>query len=252
MPVREIPLSRDKGVERLVISGRQFLELPRAALTRVRYNEYPERYPLNPLFPLPGRRAGSPVKAVQNAPASAAGAEQQELPGGAVAGPSPVVDVYPLPRERGSRDTTALPTGGAGSVLSDADRSDFLCPATGGTIEFTGTFAAGQTRTFSSRSISAPFVITHVTARVVTVPTAAFLFFVIVSDDNDTTLGIGTAGDRIFSLFGGQGTTLGSEPLHIYPNYRVSQRGKFVKIVGVNQDAAGNFMHSAVDIMVLG
>jgi hypothetical protein len=150
------------GVDRDVVRGQRFLDLSVARGLRTKYDEYPERYPFNPMFPQPGRRGPSPVKAVQNAPA-AGGAGGEAVAAGGSPVVAPVVDVYPLPRARPGAD---LGFDAGGSPLVDLGQGGAgvnCCPTPEGIhIQFATAILTGVTDLRATVALARPFVIKYV------------------------------------------------------------------------------------------
>lgn len=232
MAVRELPLPPDKGVERLVIRGSSFLDLPRAATVRARYNEYPERWPLNPMFPQPGRRGGSPVKAAQNAPrpVAAPGSPGEE---GATEVAVPISEIYPVERDRGD----IPPLGIADNIQGTGISPVASCVGAGGTIVGgSSNVGAGTTVISVTPLCPFPFIVTAAHFKTNLAALDQTVYFVVkMSDDQATAAGENEQGDRLFIKAGGAGRIRQfGEWLTLFPEERYDLAPKFFKFILVN------------------
>lgn len=164
------------GQARFVIHGRGFLELERAAVLRPRYNEYPERFPLDPQFPEPGRRGASRPPTVTR---GAVGGGDGELP---VVGRM-VPPIYPEPRPRGDGGIVTNPLNPAPATLNGCDfgGGDFVfserqAVAAGTDVGFVTSFTTGPIRVTQVGYWASPAG-----------PLTTVRSKVLVSDENDVT-----------------------------------------------------------------
>lgn len=226
------------GAARFFVRGSSFLPLDRAAALRPRYNEYPERYPLDPAFPRAGRRGGSP------APLSTRGAVGGgEAPGGEggpedlIIVPPGVVFPGPRPREGGFSSGSQLP---AGEV---AGLGGACCADVGDTLRNSPQVpAAGGIRSFSSRRIARPFVITHIqywSSNTVPSSVTDVKLTIFLADDNSVTLTALVPSGVPLDVWEGSNFFEPHAVAHDhYPNLLVPTAGKFIKIEWVNAGAA--------------
>lgn len=225
------------GSLRFFVRGRGAVPEATLVALRPRINEYPELFPLNPMFPQPGRRGGSRAPAAVRGAGVGAGSEESVL--------EPVVDYYPVARPReGDGVFGVVGSGGVGGGVS--------CQPEGDTYPFSGNFAAGQTRVFSSVRIGPGFVVTHVTAMIeVAIATVRFLLYLRVSDDGDTTQGVNTLGVDLDINNSAGWNNLTNQPIHSYPQRKFPGGGKYMKVIGVNSDSVAHFLQGGIDFNYL-
>lgn len=235
------------GAARLIIRASNFLPLERAALLRAAYNEYPERFPLVPAFPVPGRRGGSRPPSRTGAGGGEGGAvEGGELGGGGIG------SLYPDPRTRESRDlpvgigSQPLPSGGIGS-----------CPiGSGVTIGFSESVAALTTVMVPSQFIPFPFLITHIASCNDGAFADEIFMNLLVRGDRSTDTSAATvaASRRVWSELSDQTslTPIGSGNVwNTYPNFKVEQSNQVLTARFINNSAAAHDFEMFVDIVRL-
>jgi hypothetical protein len=220
------------GQARFIIRGSSFLPLDRAAILRPAYDEYPERYPLEPEYPQAGRRSGSrpPATRVAGAGAGAGGPEDLvRVPPGSI---------YPMEQIR-----TELPIGLISGGIAGAASSGGQCVEVGDTLRNSPQVpATGGIRSFSTRRIPRPFVITHLQywgSNTVPSSVTDLGLTIFIADDGNVSLTALVSSGRPLDFWEG-GPTL--EPFSVvtthYPNLVISEAGKFIKMQWVNNNAA--------------
>jgi hypothetical protein len=237
------------GNERLIVRGQRFLDLSLARGLRVKYDEYPERYPLDPRFPQPGRRGPSPVKAVQNAPA-AGGAGGGEVGAGVSPVVAPVVDVYPLPRARPGADLS-FDAGGSPLVeLGQPGAGVNCCPTPEGIhIQFATAILTGVTDLRSTVALARPFVIKYVEFFSDTTEVSASRGTLRVDSSGDVSAGAVNQGAQLdegaigladFGLLAGRSYSFPDKHVHAVP--------RFLKFATVNGSAGTVIVQWIVNI----
>lgn len=235
------------GSVRWIVRASNFLPLDRAALLRAAYNEYPERFPLVPGFPAPGRRGGSkpPTRTGTGGAESGGVIEGGEFGGG-------IGSLYPDPRTRESRDlpigigSQPLPSGGIGS-----------CPiGSGVTIGFSEAVAAGVTVMVPSQFVPFPFLITHIASCNDGAFADEIFMNLLVRGDRSTDTGAATvaASRRVWSELSDQTslTPIGSGNVwNTYPNFKVEQSNQVLTARFINNSAAAHDFEMFVDIVRL-
>jgi hypothetical protein len=226
-----------RGSPRFIVRGQRYLPLDQAALLRALYNEYPERFPLEPEYPAPGRRGGSRPPARQG--------EEAAL----VARPA---GVYPTARPRDALADISL-SGGLPLPSSPNASAVNREAGAGGTFfnRFTGV-VAGATTVLVSERISQPFVIKHAQGWIDIASQLATAITIRVAQDNDTSGGTATSGTNIEGL-GVSGATFGAMNLvgDIWPNIRWTQVPCFIKFVWQNAEATTRMFWTSIDIHFL-
>lgn len=236
------PFGRARGTKQWIVRGQIFLGEQREGLLRPRIDEYPERWPINPMFPQPGNRAGSraPVRQGGSAATGVAGGPGGEIPTELEV--QPVVDIYPLPRER----EIELPVGQLPPPESSEASGISQCAGQGGTIiGGSSNVGAGTTVISVTPLINFPFIVTAAHFKTTLVALDQTVYFVVkVSDDQNTAAGENETGDRLFIKAGGAGRIRQfGEWLTMFPEERQDLPNKFAKFIFVNGSAAAvNFL----------
>lgn len=229
MAIEIIGAGRKTGAERLVVRGSGFLPLDRAAALRERYNEYPERYPLEPNFPQAGRRGGSRAPtSTSGAPASGA-SEGGGTPGEIIAPPP---GLFPPPRERVD---SALD----GSISGQLPAGSSLpgCGITrGGMWRSSPQVGAGATVVEVSAPIQRPFKLIHLSYwSENTTPTGANMSLsLFLSNSTSLVAAQPDLGTEIPFIHDFGGATPFSETQHHYPNWVVSEVPQRIKVRWIN------------------
>lgn len=221
--------ARGFGSSRFLVDGSNYYPLPLARALRPRYNEYPERFPLDPSYPLPGRRGGS------RAPSHTGGAGGGAEGGGVII--APPSSLWPDPRDRGDGD---IPTGGSLPQPGDADASSInRCAGEGGIhIQFAGNVAAATTDRKITTRFSRPFIIRHVQVWSDTSDVTASHFRIRIVNNNDTSAGADADGIQLDEGAIGQADFgLLNFPQNSFPNKRVTNVPAYIKIITVNGTA---------------
>lgn len=238
------------GASRFLVRGRGYLELDRAAALRPAYDEYPERYPLEPAFPQPGRRGGSAApKATSGAPGasatSVAGAAAYSAPTSAPSG-----SVYPLPRPR----TGDISVGGSAAVgvVSAGGQAAVNCLPDGDSFRFGFATPLGTSEVKVQGPVSRPFRVVrlqlvHGGGSNVDVDIGAK-----VASDNLTTNGVNTSGAPLLQTVTNTGQ---ADPQsgrgEYFPNKLVSSVPSFLKAFFRNGTAGALDAEVVVDIEYL-
>lgn len=229
------------GSSRFLQRGTVVLPETRLAGIRVAINEYPERYPLEPNFPQPGRRGGSRAPARTGGAAAPGGAAPAGEGGAGGLVPFLPPSVFPRPREREGSELVvggSLPApGGEGAT---AIRT---CAASGG-IHLQRATEVGSTVTDAvvSNRIDRPFRVTYVgffcnTAVTPHLVQARF----VLSSNNDVSAGINSDGVSLDEGVVGTVDFAGAPVLtHSYPNKIWTAVPAYIKLLVFN-GTAGTF-----------
>lgn len=233
MAIEKSVHARGFGSERLIVRGRRFLELPVAAALRPRYNEYPERFPVNPAFPAPGKRGASRPKADQSAVTP---------PGGSGGG------TFPESRDR-------YPSGAENLFPGQSPPGVYTPPMQllpGFSFFTSPDLLAGTSRAIVAGHIPGPGWITHISYVSENVIPSGLLEIALViklSDDQDTSGGLNSSGDSL-DIINSQSSNL-LEPYNVkqdhFPNLPVPEGGKFLKFCMQNFSAANYDVYFIVD-----
>lgn len=219
------------GARRFLVRGRTVGPESGFAELRGLINEYPERVPLIPGFPLAGRRGGSRARA-------------QVLAEGE--GPSEPLGLYPAARERSATALQNVTTGLTADQLanlSSARRIGFpRAPRMA--------VAAGVTSVTPSVPLPGPAIITRleITSDIVAIQPFVDVGFRYATDDN-TTGGFATSGSRFFLAGSAEfDVNLALDTLVWTPNVLVPHSRWFLKIIIRNNQAGTINVISAVSI----
>jgi hypothetical protein len=150
------------GTTRFVQRGSILIPEDRRLALRAKINEYPERFPLDPAFPRPGRRGPSPAPRRQDAPTQTGLPPPDGSTRGAGETPPPPPGPYPDPRDRGGADE--IPTSGnIPSPTAEGASSANACLGPGGIhIQRHNEVTTLATDSAVSIQFQRPFVIRYV------------------------------------------------------------------------------------------
>lgn len=240
------------GSQRFLVRGRGAAPEASLVIVRERTNEYPERFPLDPIYPRPGRRGASP------APRSTAGAPPPgaaPTPGAPPTPPPPPTpgsDPYPPPRDRGDSGDIDLNSNipSPGSPDASASRT---CAGNGGAHMQIGIdLANGSTDVRASTRIDRPFKITYVEHYSDGSAAGKTQFRLKVATDNDTTGGLSATGVNLDELNLGGDDFLGDGQLHrSYPNKIVTTLPAYIKFCHSNATGAQRAFQTICNIEYL-
>lgn len=245
------PFGRARGTKQWIVRGQIFLGEQREGLLRPRIDEYPERWPINPMFPQPGNRAGSraPVRQGGSPVTGVAGGPGGEIPTEVEV--QPVVDIYPYPRERNGDN---VPVGGSLPPISSPEASaPQVCAGGGGAhLQIGINLAAAANQVNVSNRIDRPFRITHVEHYSDGSPAAKTQFRLKIATDNDATGGLNATGSNLDELNLGGDDFLGDGQVHrSYPGRVVTSVPVYLKFCHDNQTAAQRAFQTIVNIEYL-
>jgi len=219
------------GAEQFAIRGSSALPLSQAAALRPSYNEYPERGGLPFGFPAPGKRGPSKAPAHTGVGAPAPGS------GGGT---------YPPDYER----QPIIGTIGAGGALVGPH---IYSQIEGDHYPFSGGFTAGQIRVFSSIKIGPGFVVTRCAARIdANHTTSNFLLYLRVGSDPDTSQGVNTLGVDLDINNAAGWNNMTAAMMESTPYRRFPDGGRYLKVIGVNNDSVFHFLQGGIDFAYLG
>lgn len=220
------------GARRFLVRGSIYAPEPGPSLLRPRYNEYPERYTLNPEFPFPGKRGGSRPR-VDDA-ARVVSPRDPNFPAA-----RPRVDEVSLGR---------LPVG-----TSPEASAVNKCAGEGGTF-FTRSASVLTTVTtvLVSDAIQRPFLLRHAQGFAGADLTAGSGIIIKIAVDQNTAGGQATSGTNIEGL-GITSATFAAVgvALDIYPEVRWTITPAFLKFIFFNLSAGTLFFYTAADIVFL-
>lgn len=230
------------GARRFLVRGSIYSPEPVPSLLRLRYNEYPERFALEPDFPQAGRRGGSRPRAQELALGDAL------VPGAPRGGPSGA-PLYPAPRDREPGSEQRL--GGSLPEASAAGASPVLaCLGQGGTHLQQGTnILAGADLATSDGPFTRPFVVRFVSFFCGTLNVPLITARVVVASNNDLSQGFLSGGSSI-----DQGSTSnvdfrGTGDTQVtYPNKKWLSSPAFIKYLVRNLTAVTIEVQFIVDL----
>jgi len=228
--------ARGFGARRFLVERNGLVSVEAAAQLRLRYNEYPERPALDPAFPVPGRRGPSRVIDLR-----APGAVAPPAPGPVYPSGVPIDDrATPVP-------TAVGPSTGLSPIVQSIGDGGFV-------LSSRINIAAGVTSVVVSERIAFPFLIVAFQG------VSGFPFGTVsvtgvrvkVSSDNSTAGGESTSGDdvQLGVTIAGRFFTW-TTPMEVYPNFRVLEYGRFIKIITFNGSAGAADYMNMVSVMPL-
>lgn len=148
----------------------------------------------------------------------------------------------------------AAALGIAGAVgLTDADGGMLSnCPIGGTVIGANGSVAANTTSVIASKKIPYPFLIAQIVVLSDSGIGTSKRLELRIADDDDQSGGESTTGTNPFIYsFDVSMMSMDTVARNFYPNYRVSERDKFVKILRINQTAGAIVIHVSISLHFL-